>query len=238
MKKIIKKIFNDFGLEITRYLPGQSSSGYLVKSFISNDIDLVLDVGANSGQFSCSIIKAGYSGRVISFEPLEEAFKMLLQNSSPYKNWGIYPRCAIGEKNKIIEINISHNSVSSSVLDILESHVAAAPNSKYVGTQLVEMHALDDIFPEICGEAKSCFIKIDTQGYEWEVLDGAMKILPSINGLLIELSLLPLYKGQKLLEDYLARLNEMGFSCWGYQPAFIDPNTGRMMQVDALFYKK
>ncbi len=78
-------------------------------------------------------------------------------------------------------------------------------------------------------------LKIDTQGYEWQVLDGAVATLPRITAVLIEMSLVPLYEGQHLWLEIIARLEAMGFKTWSLQPGFVDPSTGRTLQVDGMF---
>ena len=80
-------------------------------------------------------------------------------------------------------------------------------------------------------------MKIDTQGYEWAVLDGAKKILPRIKGILCELSLVELYKGQHLWMDLLNRLENEEFTLWSIQRGFTDRISGRTLQIDATFFR-
>lgn len=80
-------------------------------------------------------------------------------------------------------------------------------------------------------------MKIDTQGFEWQVLDGARTTLPKFQRVLLELSLVPLYEGQHLWQEMIGRLEQEGFTLWALQPGFIDPINGRTMQVDGIFYR-
>ena len=96
-------------------------------------IDLLLDVGANIGQYASLARRSGYKGRIVSFEPLKDAHSFLIKVSKSDTLWSVHPRCAIGSKDSIIDINIAENSYSSSVLPILESHTSAAPKSQYIG---------------------------------------------------------------------------------------------------------
>ena len=81
-------------------------------------------------------------------------------------------------------------------------------------------------------------MKIDTQGYEWQVLDGAYKTLSNAKGIICELSLLPLYEGQQLWRQIIERLEEEGFVLWALHKAFSDKNNGRTLQLDAVFLRK
>lgn len=81
------------------------------------------------------------------------------------------------------------------------------------------------------------FLKIDTQGYEVRVLDGATALLNVIIGLQLELSFVPLYEGHKLYDALADRLRALGFSIWGIWPGIHEPNSGRMLQVDVVFFR-
>ena len=200
-------------------------------------IDLVLDVGANTGQFACEIRQGGYTGRIVSFEPLSHAHSKLLLSSAKDSMWEVYPRCALGDHNGEIEINIAGNSLSSSILPMLESHESAAPESKYEGKEIVPIKTLNTVAGQYLKEAKAPFLKIDTQGFEWLVLDGARDILPRIKGISVELSLVRLYEGQHLWREVIDRLEAEGFTLWALIPGFSDRLSGRSLQVDGIFYR-
>lgn len=78
---------------------------------------------------------------------------------------------------------------------------------------------------------------LDTQGFEWQVLDGARDTLPHIKGILIELPLVPLYGGQHLWREMIDRLEAEGFTFWAFGPVFFDQVSGRALQVDGIFYR-
>jgi hypothetical protein len=81
------------------------------------------------------------------------------------------------------------------------------------------------------------FLKVDTQGYEDRVLDGAAELLGRSKGLQLELSFVPLYEGQKLFYALVERLRALGFSIWAIWPGFYEPRSGRTLQVDATFFR-
>jgi FkbM family methyltransferase len=107
-------------------------------------IRIVLDVGANTGQFAKELRLHGYHETIISFEPLSEAHAKLEVAAHSDPLWKIAPRCAVGAKTGSVQINIAANSFSSSLLPMLDSHRDAAPGSRYVGSEQVEMIKLGE----------------------------------------------------------------------------------------------
>ena len=232
IKNKVWQFLNAQGYDIHR-----SSSHQLLRAFNLFGVDLVLDVGANVGQFVIELRAAGYRGKVVSFEPLTSAWDVLEREARNDTSWEIAPRCALGDFDGEIKINIAGNSASSSILPMLEAHASAAECSAYVGTERVTIHKLDSVAPKYLVNARRPFLKIDTQGYEWQVLDGAKDILPLMQGVLCELSLVPLYDSQRLWKDIIQRLEDDGFKLWSIHRGFIDPRDGRMLQIDAVFFK-
>ena len=239
LKKVIKKLARKLGFEVRRYKPATSEVARMQQLFAYHNIDLVLDVGANIGQYARFLREFGYSGKIVSFEPLSSAYSQLKTASSKDSLWEVAPRTAIGNENNEITINISANSYSSSVLDVLDSHVNAAPDSAYIGSETVKLSRLDTIAQEyIKKDATSIFLKIDVQGFEKQVIEGATQILPQIQGIQVELSLVPLYQGQLLFKEMLDFLEELGYELHAVIPGFTDPKTGRLLQMDGIFFKK
>jgi FkbM family methyltransferase len=236
-KKIVKQVIHSVGFDLHRLNPGANHSFQLLKALNRFDVDLVFDVGANVGQFSSELRSVGFKGNLVSFEPLSVAHRTLAAASSRDSKWLVHPRSAIGDHDGEIEINIAGNSVSSSVLPMMESHISAAEGSAYVGTEKVPIFQLDSVVPEYLSKCHRPFLKIDTQGFEWQVLDGAREILPRMQGVLCELSLVPLYEGQRLWMDVIHRLEIEGFTLWSVQPGFTDLRDGRTLQLDGIFFR-
>ena len=248
MKQGIRKLLRQSGFDIVRYYPSawerakavdtQRKGAKFLKMLTLHEIDLVLDVGANVGQYAQGLLEIGYQGKIISFEPLSSAYEQLLSTCQHHSNWEVAPQCAVGDVNGEVEINIAGNSESSSVLDILPAHVEAAKKSAYVGSEKVKIYQLDKLVSPRLNEFQAPFLKIDTQGYEDKVLQGAAKILPQVQGLYLEMSLVPLYQGQILFEQMLAMVTEMGFSLYNLNPGFFDYRTGRLLQVNGTFFRE
>jgi FkbM family methyltransferase len=209
-----------------------------VKALKYFDIGTVVDVGANAGQFGSSIRTFGFKGDILSFEPLPDAHILLQKAAASDEFWKVAERMAIGDSEGEVNINISENSVSSSILPILNSHVEAASESAYVGKIPCHVSTLDSQLEEIIKLGSKYFLKIDTQGFEWAVLDGAKTALDGCVGLVIEMSLVPLYEGQKLWDKIYSRLEDEGFEIWAIQPGFCNKESGQTLQMDIVFIKK
>lgn len=236
-KPIIRRLLRRLGYEAHRYVPALSPGAQQAAIFRSLGVNLVLDVGANAGQYGAALREAGYAGRIVSFEPLDSARKQLLAASAGDADWEVAERAAIGGEDGEIEIHVSANSFSSSALDMLPAHLRSAPESRYVGSERVPLRRLDGIAGPCLRPDSVTLLKIDTQGYEDRVLEGAAAILPRVAAIQLELSVVPLYAGQKLLPEMLERLRDLGFSPWALWPAFVAPGSARLLQVDATFLR-
>ena len=182
---------------------------------MGHDIDLVLDVDANTGQFAKSLRLTGYTSTIVSFEPLSQAHAQLVLAASDDASWHVGDRCAIDESYSSIEINVAGNSVSSSVLPMLECHSSAAVGSAYISKEATTMNRLDAVAAQYVSNARNPFVKIDFHGFEWQVLNGAPETLARTRGIVIELSLVPLYSGQRRWREVVDRLELEGFALWG-----------------------
>jgi FkbM family methyltransferase len=241
-RQLVKQLFRVFGLDIRLVSnippsPWQKSNYAFVDLLNRFNIDLIFDVGANAGQFASQVRRCGYAGRIVSFEPLSEAHAELLKTCAGDSLWEAYDRCAIGDKVDTVQIYIAGNSESSSILPMLDTHVDAAPQSAYQGEEMVSITTLDAIAKPYLKYSKAPFLKIDTQGFEWHVIDGAREIMPHIEGILVELSLVHLYDGQHLWREVIDRLESMGFTLWAFRPVFSHPESGRTLQVDGIFFR-
>ena len=200
------------------------------------NIDLVLDVGADTGEYVEQLRRHGYTGRVVSFEPLAGSFARLCAAAADDPRWQVL-NLALGERDGVAMLHVAANAHSSSLRAILPAHLDAAPQSGSVGAQEVQMRRLAPIFAEYRGDAHSIYLKIDVQGAEREVLTGAAESLPHITGVQLELSLLPLYAGQVLMPEMQALMAQHGFALMSLEPGFTDPRTGRLLQVDGVFFR-
>lgn len=194
-------------------------------------VDLVLDVGANVGQFAQQIRRFGYCGTIISFEPLEEALTALRRASKHDKQW-IIEGYALGATNESTTINVTANLVSSSILPQQRLLVEVDPSSAVTGQQIIEVRRLDTIFDQFASSDSSVALKIDTQGYERQVLEGGNSVMNRVKVVHLEASLVPLYEGELLLPEALDFLGRQGFNLASIEPGLPDLKTGQLLQVD------
>ena len=233
-----RRLLRRLGIEAHRYTVQASPGAHLARLLQHAGIDLVIDVGANAGHYARSLRGHGYRGRIVSFEPLAAAHARLASAARRDRAWIAAPRMALGDAEGQVVIHVAGNSASSSILDMLPEHERAAPGSGYVGTESVPQHRLDSVAPPYLDGARAVLLKIDTQGYEDRVLAGASGIIERIDAIQTELSLVPLYAGQPLLDEMRSRLDRMGFALYAVFPGYIDPSTGRTLQIDGFFVRR
>jgi FkbM family methyltransferase len=198
----------------------------------------VLDVGANIGQYGRMLRAIGYEGPIVSFEALSSAHQKLVDEARADGNWIVAPRAALGSAKGSIEINVSRNSVSSSVLAMKAAHLSAAPDSRYVTTETVAMERLDEILPAIFATSGPIFMKLDTQGYEEEVLKGAEAVLSRVVAIQMEISLVQLYEKAPTLVHMISAMEGLGYHLFQVIPGFRNVVTGQLLQLDGIFVRQ
>ena len=239
LKDALRSLAETTGHQVSKTSVYTSPKLRLHLLFSQLHIDLVLDVGANTGQFARHCRATGYRGKILSFEPSASAHTALLRSAASDPLWAVADRMALGAVNGETEINIALNSYSSSILPMLDTHLSAAPNSAYLQKEKVPLRRLDDILADLAttASAHTIFLKLDVQGYESHVLAGATQVLANTAALQLEMSLLPLYEGETLMPQMHANLTAQGFDLWDLEPSFRDPATGRLLQVDGIFLR-
>lgn len=196
----------------------------------------MLDVGANTGQYASSLLRAGYPGEIISFEPLPEAHAALTRAAEAHPRWRVAPRAALSDTDGEAQFEVAGNSVSSSLLDMAPVHWTAAPPSAPVGKIPVQTRRLDAIWNEL-GLSGPVFLKMDTQGSEAMVLAGAEGCLANVSAVQSEMSVVQLYEGQPLAHEIDNRLRSRGFRCVDMIPGFRDPESFELLQYDGVYVR-
>ena len=235
MKTLIKNLLKKAGYQIAKYPDNdQARRIKIVKHY---QIDTLLDIGANDGAYARTMRELGYTDKIISFEPLKSVFENLKKASLGDERWTIN-NFALGNDDMPGIINVSNNFVSSSILNILPAHVKNAPDSKYVGTEEIIIKKLDSIFDSFCQKNDSLMLKIDTQGFEKNVLDGAVRSLQYIKIIQLEMSISQLYENEMLFSDMILFLNDQGFQLFSLENGFADQTTGQLLQADGIFVNR
>jgi FkbM family methyltransferase len=233
-----RKFAQKLGIDVVRF-PGDHPLRHVVQLLEAHGVETVLDVGANDGGYAGEIRHLGYHGVIHSFEPVNSVFMRASERARSDPGWYVHP-FACGASVGQVTINVAaNNAASSSVLPMLPAHALAAPDAVFIGTQLASQCRIDDLWNELTGSSGSAFLKIDVQGYERYVLDGAANAikLGNVTGIQIELSLVPLYAGGWNFDAALSWMRDHGYSLHRIIPGFTDPNTGRMLQADGVFFR-
>ncbi len=235
MKELLKKTLKKAGFQIRRFPDGD----YLRRIKIINDnhINLVLDVGANNGGYALSMREFGYTKKIISFEPLKSAFSELKISAQKDKNW-ILNNYALGNEDTKSVINIAGNSFSSSILNMLPQHLNSAPESRFISQEEIEIKKLDTIFSSMCAPTDNVMLKIDTQGYEKNVIDGAIESLPKIKIIQLEMSIVQLYESELMMTEMINYLDARGYQLFSLENGFGDSDSGQLLQVDGIFVRR
>jgi FkbM family methyltransferase len=226
--------------DVRKLRPNVCTHLQTVRLLHSFRIGVVLDVGANTGQFAEGLFDFGFRGRIVSFEPVEPAHSILTERAASRDNWQVYRRCAIGKERAQVDINVSEASVFSSILDLEPAHVQAKPASRVVAVQRVDVLPLDSLTEELEVPPRSTLLKIDTQGFERQVLDGAARLLQGgLAGVKIEMPLFPIYRHTEwLFEDIYRFLRDLGFALQALNVESVDEASGRTTTLDGIFFRE
>jgi FkbM family methyltransferase len=199
-------------------------------------VEDLIDVGANAGQFGSFMRRAGYTGRILSLEPVSDAFAALQQASAGDPSWRA-EQVAVGAEPGTQVMHVAGNSYSSSFLPMADKHLELAPQSAYTRDEEVTVTTVAALCEAHGIDPTKAMLKADVQGFEWAVLDGAGDALGDFAAMLLELGLLELYEGQPLLPAFIDRLDRAGQSMWNLFPAWVDKGDGRLWWADGFFVR-
>jgi FkbM family methyltransferase len=230
-KLMVRGVLHKVDLELTK----DPYTHRLARTLEAFDVDTILDIGANVGQYATMVRRAGYDGRIISCEPLNGAYSQLAGRAKRDDKWTVL-QTAVGREPGTTTINVSANSFSSSLRPMTDAHVTNAPGSEYISTEDVDVTTVAELVKEHSVTPGRTLLKIDTQGFEDEVLAGAGDHIGEFAAIQLELSMVELYEGQSLFDDHYALMRDHGFRLHIIEPGF-SGLTGQMMQCDGLFVR-
>jgi FkbM family methyltransferase len=229
----LRRLVHRAGFDLVR----EDFSYRFVFALHQHGVRAVLDIGANVGQFAHDLRRSKFTGDIVSVEPLGAAYRELVEHASGDPAWTT-EQAAVSDEPGTLTMNVSANSVSSSVLSMRGEHTSAAPEARYVSTEEVPAVTVDDLVARHGLDPATTLLKIDVQGYEKAVLEGARDTLGKFAGVRTEMSLTPLYEGQTLMPDIVAYLDARGFELWSVERGFTDPTTRRLLQMDGVFFRR
>jgi len=233
MRKKIRKLFNHFNIDVHRLAPGENIDRWLYE----RSIGTIIDIGAHVGKFSLPFRDRFHNAMIYAFEPLPDAYEKLVANFYGDTHFKAY-NVALGNDNKVIKFHRSSRATSSSVLKLADSHKEAFPDSAKETIEDVELRKLDDFFVDGKNPLKNdVFIKLDVQGFEYDVLLGGKQTVPKASLIVCEVSFERLYEKQKLFADIFHLLEDYGFEFRGILSQIFHPQNGKVLQTDAVFMK-
>lgn len=236
IREKIRGMLRKCGLDIVAF--NHTTHPFARRMFLlkTHNINVVFDVGANTGQYASKLRELGYAERIVSFEPLSTAYSELLKRASRDSIW-YAENIALGNRDGSELINISENSQSSSMLEMLPSHLNLAPDCRYIGTETVTVRKLDSIINNYLKPSDRLYLKVDAQGYEKSIIEGAKKSFDRIIGIQVEASLVELYKGETLLTEMIEFMSDNNYILMSLEPGIVDPRSGQLLQVDCVFFR-
>lgn len=202
-----------------------------------HQIDLVFDVGANEGQYAHALReRCAYTGRIVSFEPVPEAFAVLAPRTRLDALWDC-ERVALSDREGEAEINVGPATVLSSLLVSRKAFDGTPLAARGWRSESVVLTTLDRAAPSHMGGQERILVKIDVQGSEPQVLLGGEATLSRVALVECELPMIALYDGQRSFRQLIDQLDDLGFSPISVQPNMIDSSSGYVVDVDIVFVR-
>jgi FkbM family methyltransferase len=202
----------------------------------AHDIGVVVDAGANEGLFARRLRDDGYTGRIISFEPLSSVFVLLALAAGDDPGWECH-RLALGSGPGELTLQVAQNLASSSFLAIEDELRTAEARVATIGSEECAVTTLDILAPELFDSRDRLYLKLDVQGFELEALRGAAQTMEQVAVLDVELSETPLYRGAPSADEVVAYLADRGYRLLQTEPAYLHPQTHETLQVNGIFVR-
>ncbi|HVM06434.1 MAG TPA: FkbM family methyltransferase [Acidimicrobiales bacterium] len=212
---------------------------HLSRLFAQEKIDHVLDVGAQIGRYAVSLRDMGYRGEIWSFEPVSISHEVLAEKAASDPLWRVF-NLALGAEAGEASINVAMGSDFSSFLSPTEMALSA-PHLRAVArarTENVRVATLDEIFErEPALRDRRIHLKLDTQGFDLEVLEGAATLMPFVRSMQTEVSLQPVYEGMPDFTESLAVVASLGFAVSGFFPVAVNPDLS-VIELDCVAVRR
>ena len=209
LRRAARRWIYDHGyiVEPRRHVTALAMAERLRQIFADRAIDTVIDVGANVGQYGTFLReRVGFSGRIESFEPIPAVAQTLRERAAADDKWSVH-QTALGSRAGTRTLNVSVYSQFSSFHETAARYACEFPVAR---TLEASVTTLDSMF---CGkiDLSHAYLKLDTQGFDLEVLKGAKQSIRQIPALQTEISFQPLYRGMPDYDDTLAAFGRCGF---------------------------
>lgn len=231
--KFCRKVANLMGYELFKGEDSALLSTHLKLMINNANIDLVIDVGANEGQFAQSIREIQFKGEIHSFEPVEKTFDVVRELSNSDPNWFCY-KLAMGAETETKQINVAKSSVFSSLHTPSSFGKKRFRGAAMTSKETINMTTLDERFGSKRFQQNRLLLKTDTQGFDLQVLKGARGILNQVKVIICELSLQPIYNDIPNYTEMLEFLAEAGFQPTGFYPISRKKDDASLIEMDCV----
>ena len=235
---VLRRLTRAFGFDLVKRGKARDVHDQLVAALTIHEVDAVLDVGANAGQYGRRLRRHGWNGRIISFEPQADVHALLMRQATRDEEWVVAPPMALGASEGVAVMECSAESDMSSLLPQNETLQRISPSSRITGNIEVPLHRLDGLSQLRDSSFHRMLLKIDVQGAELDVLDGVGGLIERIVGIQVETALVPLYVGEVGFKTVLNRLESLGFDLHLVIPGYFERKLGRQLQVDVVSFRE
>lgn len=239
LKFAVHRLMNRVGFDIIRLRNSNADfPRHLMNVIDAYNIDCVIDVGANAGQYGKFLREIGYRGHIVSFEPVGSVFNLLKEQCATDDKWSCH-NLALGDKNETKIINVYKSTVFSSFLAANEYSKKIWQSLEDVTPESVSVVKLEDVYMDLVGclGGANCMLKLDTQGYDRYAFEGAKGCIKHIRALQSELSLIPVYDGMVEVYEVLKVFNNSGFYISGMYPINRDESLA-VIEYDCVLVKR
>jgi FkbM family methyltransferase len=233
---MLKRLAEAFGYDLVRRDRQLRLDSHLAVLLPALDIDLIIDVGANTGQYAARLRRNGYRGEILSYEPLS-AMQPVLQRAARADGRWIIRDCALGAEPGHATIRMSPDSSWSSLRGFTDWGRARFPSQdRDAEPEEISVVRLDADLPAQMPdwETRKIFLKLDTQGFDQEAFAGAEGVMSAIQALQAEVPFLSIYDGAPRYAEAMAAFEAAGFETTGLFPVKRDRKTHRMIEMDCV----
>ncbi|MDD2934519.1 MAG: FkbM family methyltransferase [Methylotenera sp.] len=229
---MIKVIAEKLGYELIKKKKDASLKSHLQRILKQYEIDLVLDVGANQGQYGKMLRNLGYKGEIISFEPVRSAYEKLKESTEKDNLWKVF-KLGLSDKKGVTQINVFKSSVFSSLLKPNEFGQNSFKKMEQSVTEEIDLDTLDNFLNANHIKNKRIFLKMDTQGHDLNVFFGTRNSIATIVGIQSEISFQPIYENMPNYHESLKEYEGAGFMATGLYPVSRSAS-GAIIEMDCV----
>lgn len=237
--KLHHQLANSLGYDLIRHKKSHLElKDHLPKILAHYGIDTLIDVGANEGQFLSIIKESGFTGRTFSFEPIPAMAQMIVEKFKGDARTKIF-NMALGESDSVLELNVYDSSVFSSFKTTNQFSKENFPEHVKLKEKIsVPVKRMDEVLAKEINKDNAVFLKVDTQGFDLEVMKGATGILPQVKAVTFECSVIPIYDGCPNYLETIEYFSQLGFVPSGFFPVSREDKSLALIEFDAVMVRR